>query len=36
MSGDEMNPLASLEPVPGVAKPDPILVADSVTRRLAW
>ena len=33
MSGDEMNPLASLEPVPGVAKPDPILVADSVTRR---
>ena len=33
MSGDDMNPLTSLEPVPGVAKPDPILVADSVTRR---
>ena len=33
MSDDSVNPFAGLEPVPGVAKPDPILVADSVTRR---
>ena len=33
MSAETTHPLDSIEPVPGVAKPDPIMVADSVTRR---
>ncbi|HAP76712.1 MAG TPA: ABC transporter ATP-binding protein [Acidimicrobiaceae bacterium] len=33
MSDDTVNPFEGLTPTPGVAKPEPILVADSVQRR---